>query len=198
MQPRCFFELYLSERRSVSTREYQAGVGAGRFPWRPGCPAPCGRCPQRVCFHFASGARRPPCRHRRSSPPKGRKTEWWCVRGVWCLIIYWSVHWMSPCLVDIMVVNNAVKALVDVIEHVHDFHGSAVLAHSGEPDYVTEIHRHFFIQLRLHHTSLLQTFHHWATRREKCWKTKIMDGMMQIPKLFVLLHSFPILKTPLI
>lgn len=77
-----FFVLYPSVRRCVSTQEYQAGVGAGRFPWRPGCPAPCGRCPQHVCFHFASGARRPPCRHHRSSPPTGRKMEWWCVRCV--------------------------------------------------------------------------------------------------------------------
>lgn len=65
-----------------------------------------------------------------------------------------------------MVVHDAVKALVNVVEHVHNFHRCAVLAQSGESDYVTEIHCHFLIQLRLHHTGLLQAFHHWATQRE--------------------------------
>lgn len=67
-----------------------------------------------------------------------------------------------------MVVDDAVKALVDVVEHVHDLHRCAVLAQSGESHYVTEIYCHLLVQLRLHHASLLQAFHHWATQRETC------------------------------
>lgn len=64
---------------------------------------------------------------------------------------------MSPrrYLVDVMVVDDAVKALVDVIEHVHNFHRCAVLAQSGETDDVTEVYRDLLVQLRLHHTGLL-------------------------------------------
>lgn len=65
-----------------------------------------------------------------------------------------------------MVVDDAVKALVDVIEHVHHFHWRAVLAQRGETDYVTEVHCHFLVQLRLHHTGLLQAPHHWAKQTE--------------------------------
>lgn len=69
--------LYLSARRCVSTQESSAGVAAGRCPWRPGCPVPCGRYPPRVCFRFASEARRPPCRRRQSSPPEGGWMKRW-------------------------------------------------------------------------------------------------------------------------
>lgn len=69
-------------------------------------------------------------------------------------------------LVDIMVVDDAVEALVDVIEHVHHFHRRAVLAQGGETHYVTEVHCHLLVQLRLHHAGLLQALHHWAKRRE--------------------------------
>lgn len=74
-------------------------------------------------------------------------------------------------LVDIMVVDDAVKALVDVIEHVHHFHRCAVLAQSGETHYVTEVHCHLLVQLRFHHTGLLQAFHHWANQRETSTET---------------------------
>lgn len=70
-----------------------------------------------------------------------------------------------------MVVDYAVKALVDVVEHVHNFHRCAVLAQSGETDDVTEIYCHLLVQLWLHHTGLLQAFHHWATQRETRTRT---------------------------
>lgn len=62
-----------------------------------------------------------------------------------------------------MMVHDAVKSFVDVVEHVHYFHRCAVLAQSGETNYVTEIYGHFLIQLRLHHAGLLQAFHHRPT-----------------------------------
>lgn len=69
-------------------------------------------------------------------------------------------------LVHVVVVDDAVKALVDVVEHVHNFHRCAVLAQSGETNYVTEVYCDFLVQLRLHRAGLLQAFHHWATQRE--------------------------------
>lgn len=68
-------------------------------------------------------------------------------------------------LVHIMMIHDAVETLVDVVEHVHHFHGRAVLTQGGESDDVTEIDRHLLVQLRLHHTGLLQAFHHWAKER---------------------------------
>ncbi len=65
-----------------------------------------------------------------------------------------------------MVVEDAVIAVVDVVEHVHDFHRRAVLAQSGETDYVAEIYCHLLVQLRLHHTSFLQAFYYRTTPRE--------------------------------
>lgn len=62
-------------------------------------------------------------------------------------------------------VNDAVKAPIDVIEHVNNLHWCAVLAQSGEANYVTEIYCHLLVQLWLHHTSLFQAFHHWAAQR---------------------------------
>lgn len=81
--------------------------------------------------------------------------------------VYLSVtfhHWRY--LVYIMMVNDAVKAPIDVIEHVHNLHWCAVLAQSGEANYVTEIYRHLLVQLWLHRTSLLQAFHHWAAQTQ--------------------------------
>lgn len=72
-------------------------------------------------------------------------------------------------------IDNAVKALVDVVEHVHDFHRCAVLAQSGETDNVAKIYCHFLVQLWLHNTGLLQAFHHRATQREKRTETKQDD-----------------------
>lgn len=63
-------------------------------------------------------------------------------------------------LVDIVEVDDAVEAFVDVVEHVHHFHRGAVLAQSGEADDVAEIYGHFLVQLRFHHAALLQAFHH--------------------------------------
>lgn len=79
-----------------------------------------------------------------------------------------STHWLSPWwyLVHVVVVDDAVEALVDVVEHVHHFHWCAVLAQSGETDYVTEINGHLIVQLWLHHTSLLQAFHHRPAHRQ--------------------------------
>lgn len=65
-------------------------------------------------------------------------------------------------LVDIMMVKNAVKVLVDVIEHVDHFHGRAVVAQCGEAHDVTKIDGDLLKQLRLHFARLLQGAHHWA------------------------------------
>lgn len=58
-------------------------------------------------------------------------------------------------LVHIVVVDDAVEALVDVVQHVHHLHGRAVLAQSGEAHDVAEINGHLVVQLWLHHTALL-------------------------------------------
>lgn len=44
-----------------------------------------------------------------------------------------------------MVIKNVVKTLIDVIEHVHHFHGGAVFADSGETYNVTEVDCNFLI-----------------------------------------------------
>lgn len=59
-----------------------------------------------------------------------------------------------------MVVHNLVKALVDVIQHVHHLHGRAVLADGGEAHNVTEVDCDFFVQLWLHNAFLLQGLYH--------------------------------------
>lgn len=87
--------------------------------------------------------------------------------GLCCLSISLSIQFHTrQYLVYIVVVDDAVKALVDVVEHVHNFHRCAVLAQSGETHYVAEIYCHFLVQLWLYHTGLLQAFHHRATQRE--------------------------------
>lgn len=67
---------------------------------------------------------------------------------------------MCVYLVDVMVVKDAVKALIHVIQHVHHLHGSAVVADSGEAHDVAEVDGNFIKQLRLHATRLLQGAHH--------------------------------------
>lgn len=69
-------------------------------------------------------------------------------------------------LVYVVVVDDAVEAFVDVVQHVHHFHRRAVLAQSGEAHNVAEIYGHLVVQLRLHHAGLLQAFHHWAAHRK--------------------------------
>lgn len=69
-------------------------------------------------------------------------------------------------LVDIVEVDDAVKAFVDVVEHVHHFHWGAVLAQSGEADDVAEIYGHFLVQLWFHHAALLQAFYHRPARTQ--------------------------------
>ncbi len=59
-------------------------------------------------------------------------------------------------LVDIMVVKDAVKVLVYVVEHVDHFHGRAVVAEGGETHNVTEINGNLLKQLWLHSARLLQ------------------------------------------
>lgn len=61
-----------------------------------------------------------------------------------------------------MVVQDAVEVLVDVVEHVHHFHGCAVVAKSGEAHNVTEVDGDLVEELWLHHAGLLQGAHHWA------------------------------------
>lgn len=79
-------------------------------------------------------------------------------------------------LVHIMMVHDAVEALVDVVEHVHHFHWRAVLTQSGESDDVTEIDCHLLVQLRLHHAGLFKAFHHWA--KESNIQTDRRTGMI--------------------
>ena len=69
-----------------------------------------------------------------------------------------------------MVVKDAVKVLVDVIEHVNHLHGGAEVAEGGESHNVTEINGHLLKQLRLHSTCLLQWTHHWAEEAKREWK----------------------------
>lgn len=74
--------LHLSARRCVSTRECRPDVAAGRSPWTPGCPAPCGRCPPRACSRFCWADRRRPCTRRQWSPPAGQKSELLLFSGI--------------------------------------------------------------------------------------------------------------------
>lgn len=67
-----------------------------------------------------------------------------------------------------MVVKNAVKVLVDVVEHVHHLHGRAVVAERGEAHDVAEIDGDLLKQLRLHFARLLQGAHHRAGGRGTC------------------------------
>lgn len=73
-------------------------------------------------------------------------------------------------LVDVVVVKNAVKVLVDVIEHVHHFHRRAVVAEGGEAHDVTEIDGDLLKQLRLHFARLLQGAHHRAGGQGDMWQ----------------------------
>lgn len=59
-----------------------------------------------------------------------------------------------------MVIENVVKTLIDVIEHVHHFHGRAVFADSGETYNVTEVDCNFLIQFGFHNAFLLQRLYH--------------------------------------
>lgn len=72
-----------------------------------------------------------------------------------------------------MVVEDAVKVLVDVVEHVHHLHGGAVVAEGGEAHNVAEIDGHLLKQLWFHSARLLQGTHHWAehthTESGKYW-----------------------------
>jgi len=55
-----------------------------------------------------------------------------------------------------MVVEDAVKVLVDVVEHVHHLDGGAVVAEGGESHNVAEVDGHLLKQLRFHFARLLQ------------------------------------------
>lgn len=65
-----------------------------------------------------------------------------------------------------MVVKDAVKVLVDVVEHVDHLHGRAVVAQCGEAHDVTEIDGDLLKQLWLHFARLLQGAHHRAGGRD--------------------------------
>lgn len=64
-------------------------------------------------------------------------------------------------------VQDAVEALVDVVEHVHHLHGRAVLAQRGEAHDVAEVDGDLIVQLRLHHAALLQALHHRPSGEEQ-------------------------------
>lgn len=70
-------------------------------------------------------------------------------------------------LIDIMMVEDAVKVLVDLVEHVDHLHGGAVVAEGGESHNVTEIDGHLLKQLWLHFARLLQRTHHWAEETQR-------------------------------
>lgn len=65
-------------------------------------------------------------------------------------------------------VKDAVKVLVDVVEHVDHFHGRAVVAECGEAHDVTEVDGDLLKQLWLHFARLLQGAHHRAEGRGTC------------------------------
>lgn len=67
-----------------------------------------------------------------------------------------------------MVVKNAIKVLVDVVEHVDHFHGCAVVAECGEAHDVTEVDGDLLKQLWFHFARLLQGAHHRAGGRGTC------------------------------
>ncbi len=76
-----------------------------------------------------------------------------------------------------MVVKDAVKVLVDVVEHVDYLHRSAVVAEGGESHNVAEIDGHLLKQLWFHSTRLLQWTHHWAEETQGEWKIFMLtDG----------------------
>lgn len=75
-------------------------------------------------------------------------------------------------LVDIMVIENAVKVLVDFVEHINHLHGGAVVAEGSESHNITEIDGDLLEQLWLHTARFLQGTHHWAMetlRGRKMW-----------------------------
>lgn len=59
-------------------------------------------------------------------------------------------------------VQDAVKVLVDLVQHVHHLHGGAVVTESGESHDVAEIDGHLLEQLGHHSARLLQRAHHGA------------------------------------
>ena len=66
----------------------------------------------------------------------------------------------SGYLVHVVVVQNVVKVLIDVVEHVYHLHGGAVLADGGEPHNVTEVDCDLLVEFRLHEAFLLQGLDH--------------------------------------
>lgn len=65
-----------------------------------------------------------------------------------------------------MVVEDAVKVFVDVVEHIHHLHRGAVVAEGCKSHDVTEVDGHLLKQLRFHFARLLQGTHHWAEGEE--------------------------------
>lgn len=70
-------------------------------------------------------------------------------------------------LVNIVVIKNAVKVLVDFIEHVNHLHRGAVVAEGGESHNVTEINGDLFKQLWLHLARLLQGTHNCTVETQR-------------------------------
>jgi len=66
-----------------------------------------------------------------------------------------------------MVIQDAVKVLVDLVEHVNHLHWGAVVAEGGEPHNVTEIDGHLLKQLWLHSARLLQRAHNWTAETQR-------------------------------
>lgn len=58
-------------------------------------------------------------------------------------------------LIDIMMVKDAVEVFVNVIEHVHHFHGCAIMAKGSETHNITKVDSDLFKQLWIHNASLL-------------------------------------------
>lgn len=59
-----------------------------------------------------------------------------------------------------MAVEDAVKAFVHVVEHVHHLHGRTVVAEGSEAHNIAKVDSNLIKQLRLHATRLLQGAHH--------------------------------------
>lgn len=67
--------------------------------------------------------------------------------GLFDFSVLWLLteqKWGANHLVNIMMVKNVVKVLVDIIQHIYHLHRSAVFAECGEANNVTEVDSDFF------------------------------------------------------
>lgn len=71
----------------------------------------------------------------------------WGNLGLFDFCVLWLLteqKWGANHLVNIMMVKNVVKVLVDIIQHIYHLHRGAVFAECGEANNVTEVDSDFF------------------------------------------------------